>query len=152
MNAPAAGAVFHGSCVQDLDRLASFVSETCNRLGADADTCFAVRLATEEAFTNVLEHGYPAHQGPVDISIAAERGGVSIVVTDQSPPFDPARAPVPDVSADWETRAEGGLGLHLIRKLMDRVEHESSDSRGNVLRLFKAFAHGDACSGQGGGL
>lgn len=131
---------FHASCLPDLEPLRHFIDAACAGAGADAETVFAIRLAVEEVFANIYEHGYATHEGPVDISVRCDAGRISVCMTDQAPPFDPADAPAPDLDSDWERRNPGGLGLHLARQLMDEVKYRRGAPCGNVFTLVKKFA------------
>jgi serine/threonine-protein kinase RsbW len=107
----------------------------------DTDARFALRLAVEEVCTNLVEHGYrggPA--GPVEI--CAQRGAdrVTLRIRDRGRPFDPHDAPAPDLSSDAGTRRAGGLGLYLVRQLMDEVGYVADADAGNVLTLVKRTA------------
>ena len=136
-NVPRMGGVFRATCLRDLEPVQRFVAQAC--AGADAEAAYAVRLAVEEVFANIYEYGYAAHEGPVDISVSRDAGGISVCITDQAPPFDPANAPAPDLGSDWEHRQPGGLGLYLVHQLMDEVEYRRGVPRGNVFTLVKRF-------------
>lgn len=123
----------------EIERLAQFVAAFCAPLQPTAQDESALQLALEEVVTNVINHGYTdgaEHHFTVELRAAA--GGVAAVVTDDAPAFDPlARAPV-DLEQPLEERAVGGLGVHLVRKLMDAVRYERREGR-NVLTLERAF-------------
>lgn len=127
------------SSLADLDRLVAFVERACERAGADVDSRFALRLAVEESFINIMQHGYGAGGGPVTVDLQREDNRITIVMRDQGPPFDPTTVPAPDLGADWQQRAVGGLGVHLMQKMMDRVRYERNAGRENVLTLVKEF-------------
>jgi anti-anti-sigma factor len=108
------------------------------RAGLDADRAGELRLAVEEACRNVIEHGYPpGRPGPIRLSIAVHADRVVVTVVDAAPTFDPADAPEPDLTADWRQRRIGGLGWHLIRRVMDSVVHDVPPGGGNRLTLVK---------------
>jgi serine/threonine-protein kinase RsbW len=62
---------------------------------------------------------------------------VTIVIRDRAPPFDPVHAPSPDLTSDVEHRPAGGLGLYLVKKVMDEVDYVPDTPSGNVLTLVK---------------
>jgi anti-sigma regulatory factor (Ser/Thr protein kinase) len=62
-----------------------------------------------------------------------------VTITDRAPPFDPKDAPMPRLDAPANERRPGGLGWHLIRELVDRIDYESDEARGNRLTLVKRF-------------
>jgi serine/threonine-protein kinase RsbW len=99
---------------------------------------FDVKLAVEEACTNIIEHGYgPTGGGPIELSLKADDERIVVAICDQARPFTPDEAPAPDLTSDWDVRSPGGLGWHLIKQLMDVLEYESSPQGGNRLTLIK---------------
>lgn len=128
---------FHATGMDDLPALAAFVGAACERAGADADTLFAVRLAVEEVFANIVHHGYADQPGPVDVNVDTSKQRIVIALTDQAPLFDPSGAPEPRVDAPIEQREPGGLGWHLVYRMMDAVTHQPGSNGGNVVTLVK---------------
>ena len=88
---------------------------------------------------NVIDHAFTGRAAPhlitVRLDIAAETFAAE--VTDNGHPFDPTAAPDPDLSLPLEQRDPGGLGIHLMRQMMDRLHYQRRDGR-NILRLEKA--------------
>jgi serine/threonine-protein kinase RsbW len=126
--------------LEDLPALAALVEESCR--SADAETLFALKLAVEEVFTNIVTHGYRGQPGPVTVTVARDAGGIAVTLEDQAPSFDPALAPVPDLESDWEDRPLGGLGWHLVRQLVDEVRHRPRETGGNEVTLIKRLSAG----------
>lgn len=129
---------FRANRLQDLARLAAFLDHAC--AGIDADARGDVRLAIEEVFTNIYVHGYRGQPGPVDIRVSHSPGRITVAITDQAPAFDPASAPTPDIDSDFGGRRVGGLGLHMVRQVMDEVGWAPAVERGNVYLLVKHVA------------
>lgn len=97
---------------------------------------YPVDLALEEIFTNFVKYNAGA---PSEIGVSLRRDPEEIVVsvTDfEGEPFDPTRLPSPDVTAPLEERTPGGLGIHLVRQFMDRVEYDLRGS-GSTVTLYK---------------
>lgn len=118
--------------------LTSFARAQCHAAGASNDECESVRLAVDEACTNIVQHGYPADvPGPIRLSVQADGAQVTIVISDDAPVFDPAGTPPPDRLSGWRERRVGGLGWHFVRSMMDEVHHEEGPEGGNVLTLIK---------------
>ena len=128
---------FKASSLADLDRLLAFVDAACARAGADEDSRFALHLATEETFINLMQYGYGPGGGPVTVKLQARDRDLILTLRDRAPPFDPRTAPAPDLTADWQQRAVGGLGLHLVQNLMNEVRYRSDAGRENVLTLVR---------------
>lgn len=124
---------------ESLAAILAFVDESCDALGVPEEAAFAVRLAVEEIATNVATHGYRDGAGEIGLALAGGDAAVRITIADRAPRFDPAEAPVPDVAAPLAERPSGGLGWHLVNRLMDRVEHQDRPGGGNVVTLTKRY-------------
>jgi serine/threonine-protein kinase RsbW len=94
------------------------------------------QLAVEEVVTNVIMHGYEGHSGEIHITCHATRGSIEIQIEDSAPLFNPLSVPDPDVTADIQDRRLGGLGIFLIRRVMDDVMYRN-DQEKNILVLIK---------------
>lgn len=82
-------------------------------------------LALEEVFMNIVRHGSPAGTAPsVEVSLALDAGELTMTVEDEGPPFDPLAQPAPDVTAGLHERPVGGLGVFLVRQVMDAVSYQ----------------------------
>lgn len=125
----------------EVARLAAFVDAFCAPLAPADRDLMALHLVLEEVVTNVIRHGYrdgAAHTFTVALAAAPDRR-VTAVVTDDAPAYDPLARPEVDVTQPLEARPIGGLGVHLVKKLMDSAHYERRDGR-NVLTLVRAFA------------
>ena len=128
-----------------LPALLAFVERACAGAELPDDVAFAVRLAAEEACTNVIRHGYAGvAPGPVAVAIERDASRVVVTIEDRGTPFDPDDAPPPPVDGPAEARPLGGLGWHLIREVMDEVHHAHDERTGNRLTLVKRIAPSDA--------
>jgi serine/threonine-protein kinase RsbW len=117
---------------------AAFAAE----LGLSLRTRSAVNLALEEVVTNVIVHGYQGREGmPIEVEVKVRLGELVACVEDQAPPFDPVCAPEPDLSLPLEQRQPGGVGIHLVRNMMDRLEYTRADGR-NRLVITKRLESG----------
>lgn len=99
-------------------------------------------IALDEVLTNIVNYGYRdgrSHEVVVELSLAPDL--LTIEVRDDGSPFDPLGVPEPDLSADLEDRHVGGLGMHFVRSLLDRLAYKRSNGW-NVLTLEKRLAEG----------
>ena len=98
---------------------------------------YDLNLALEEAVTNIISHGYSDHrEHEILVRIRVESGEVIAEVKDDAPAFNPLTAPDADVTTPLDERTAGGLGIHLMRKLMDEIEYQRLED-GNLLIMKK---------------
>ena len=87
--------------------------------------------------SNVILYAYPKEtDGLVDVEAYLRKDSLEFLVVDSGVPFDPTAAPLTDISLSAENRSIGGLGIHLVRELMDTVSYERKDEK-NYLRMIK---------------
>jgi serine/threonine-protein kinase RsbW len=121
----------------ELAMLTECLEQFGERHGLAPSIVSTMNLALEEAVTNVIDYGFDDGDTPViRIELAHEGGCFTASVEDNGRPFDPLQATLPDTQASLEQREIGGLGITLIRKLMDEVRYSRQGSR-NVLVLRK---------------
>jgi serine/threonine-protein kinase RsbW len=97
------------------------------------ETAWRLRVVLDEIVANILS--YAGAGRTIDVSFRRDGDGVEIVVADDGPGFNPLTYPEPDVTSPLETRRPGGVGIALVKSLMDSVRYERR--AGNVLTLFK---------------
>ena len=117
----------------EIPRLADFVDELCARLSATQKDVLALQLSLEEVVTNVIDHGYTdgqPHTFTVTFSVSSHR--ITIVIDDDAPAYDPLARPDVDTSLPLEDRPIGGLGVHLVKKLMTSARYERRDGHNRL--------------------
>jgi serine/threonine-protein kinase RsbW len=114
-----------------------FVTQVGHDLGLDNHLVYDLQLAVDEACTNVIQHAYGGRGGDLAIRIEAVAGGIRVIVRDWGQAFDPGTVPLPDVTAPLDRRPLGGLGLFLIRQVMDQVDFWFNETDGNTLIMIK---------------
>ena len=126
---------------KEVPRLAAFVDEVCEAVEFDATTTMQMNLAIEEAVVNVMEYAYPpGTRGDVSIEAQSNDVRLKFTITDSGSPFDPTLKADADTTLNAEERPIGGLGIHLVRQLMDSINYERIDGR-NILTLRKKLYH-----------
>ena len=131
-------AVIVPAVLESLSAIRELIEGVCDELGVSERERFALALAADEACTNVIVHGYRRRRpGDLQVEVGGGADEIRVVITDRGRPFDPSDAPPPDLDAGWRERRIGGLGQHLIRQMVDRVEYSSDPRDGNVLTLVK---------------
>ncbi len=122
--------------VDALGEVFELVEAFFSREALSASLRFPVDLALEEVFTNFVKYNADA-PSDIGVSLRRDRDELVVSVTDfEASPFDLTKLPPPDVSAPLDARRPGGLGIHLVNSVMDRVEYEHGDKRSTVT-LYK---------------
>ncbi len=122
--------------VQEVPQLNAFVDEVCETAGLDMSTTMKINLAIEEAVVNVMNYAYHNGKGDVDIDAQINDEHLKFVIIDSGTPFDPTVKAEVDTTLSAEQRSIGGLGIHLIRQIMDTINYERVDNK-NLLTLSK---------------
>ncbi len=100
-------------------------------------TQFQIDTAVEEIFVNIASYAYPSGEGNADISISLSDDRILCIrFSDNGIPFDPLSKEDPDVTLSAEERKIGGLGIYMVKKMMDKVEYEYKE-KCNILTLYK---------------
>jgi anti-sigma regulatory factor (Ser/Thr protein kinase) len=125
--------------VGEVPRLIDWVGSCCAAEGLAEDLTFKLTLALEEAVANVIDHAFRGLPQPHSIKVRLDITAQSVTaeIIDNGRPFDPTAAPDPDLSLPLEERDPGGLGIHLMRGMMDRVHYRRGDGN-NILQLEKS--------------
>jgi anti-sigma regulatory factor (Ser/Thr protein kinase) len=123
--------------LESLSVFREFISDCCAKFNVPNETVFELKLAVDEACTNVIEHGYKGMDpGSIILSFRIESDRILVQLTDFGHVFEPAEAPKPDLEAALEDRPLGGMGLYLIYQMMDNIDYKSSED-GNTLTFTK---------------
>ncbi len=136
MNMDADKLVINKVILSDLPRIIEFVVRWLQDKGLGMYR-FAFETAVDEASTNVMKYAYDGNSGYFEISCSLRNDEVIIKIKDHGKSFDPNSAPLPDVKADLDSRMIGGLGIYMMKKMMDEVSHSYDAGAGNVLTLRK---------------
>ena len=121
---------------QDVPRLITFVDEASQMAGFSSEDIAKVRLAVEEVVVNVMNYAYPADtHGDVTVEASLYDTNLTFKIIDCGAPFDPTTLPDVDTTLPARERAIGGLGIHLVRQIMDTIQYDRMGSL-NVLTLI----------------
>ena len=121
-----------------LDEIRDFVAEVARQGGFSEKEIYSLQLAADEAATNIIEHAYDGvPDGEIRITCDARGDEIVITMHDDGRPFNPSKVKAPNLKADLSQRQIGGLGIYLMRKLMDEVRYESKPGTGNLLTMRK---------------
>ena len=123
--------------IQQIPQLAEFVETIAEEKKLDHSLSLSLNLALEEAVTNVIMYAYPeGTDGLVDIEAIIREESLSFVITDSGRHFDPTAKPEADITLSAEDRPIGGLGIYLVKNIMDTVTYERKDGK-NILSMTK---------------
>jgi serine/threonine-protein kinase RsbW len=125
----------------ELDTLTAFrdlIDRACREHPAvDQETCYDLKLAVEEASTNVITHGYAGmNPGSIMLALEFDQEQVLVTLTDFGHPFEPCQPDVPDVETSLEDGLSHGFGLYFIYQTMDHIGYETAED-GNHLTFVK---------------
>ncbi|MBQ3711862.1 MAG: SpoIIE family protein phosphatase [Bacteroidales bacterium] len=128
--------MFHND-IKQVSQLESWLETVSRELECPESLIPSLNLALEEAVTNVILYAYPKGiYGPVELDALREGDSLKFVLSDSGKPFDPTARPDADIDASLEDRPIGGLGIHLVRSIMDTVSYEYRNGR-NILTMTK---------------
>ena len=122
--------------VEGMDLILSFVSFLLDSHGCSPQARTQLRMAVEELYVNVTLYAYPDQDGWAEIRGSVKDGVATFVLIDGGTPFDPLAKDDPDIMLSGEERGIGGLGIFMVKTMVDEVEYEYRDDR-NRLTLRK---------------
>lgn len=124
---------------QEVPRLATFVEEVCEAVGIKQALTMQLNLAIEEAVVNVMSYAYPTDTyGNVTVKVVADDEQIHFTIIDSGTPFDPTATAEVDTTLSAQERPIGGLGIFLVRQIMDSISYERIGNL-NVLTLSKTY-------------
>lgn len=123
--------------ISEISKLNQFVEEIGEEFSLSPAIVFNLTLVLEEAVVNVINYAYPKEEHEsIYLSARLHEGSIILVLTDTGVEFDPTLAPEADITLSAEERPIGGLGIFLIRQIMNEVKYERIDGK-NILTLEK---------------
>jgi len=131
------------SQTDNLDLIRNFVAGIAKKVGFNAEDVNKIELAVDEACTNVIEHAYHHNENKnIDIAIKIDYQKLSVVVTDKGMSFRMEEVKMPDMKTYLAELRVGGLGVYLMKTLMDEVDYQSQPGVKNEVRMVKYFLKG----------
>ncbi len=123
--------------LSELDKIRDTLEELAAKWAIPPETGISVNLALEEAFTNIVNYGYNDNTDhEIEMVFTFDYDQLTISITDDATPYDPTRQPDPDIELSAPERPVGGLGVFLIKKIMDDVQYARNNDK-NILTLKK---------------
>lgn len=125
--------------VSEISKLQLFIDEIGEELNLAFDVTFNLNLVLEEAISNIILYAYPKEESQTLTIVAkTQDNNLIFVITDSGKEFDPTQIPDADITLSAEEREIGGLGIFLIRQIMNKVEYQRIDNK-NILTLSKEY-------------
>ena len=113
--------------LEGMDLVLAFVSLLLDTHGCTPKARSQMRMALEELYVNVTLYAYPSKDGWAEIRGSVENGTATFRLIDGGTPFDPLAKPDPDTLLSGEEREIGGLGIFMVKTMVDEVEYEYRD-------------------------
>ena len=125
---------------EELDNVLDFANSALEKVNCPMKIQSAVDVCLEELFVNIAHYAYPGRDGTAVIDVEADglQKFVSIRLADNGIRFNPLAKPDPDTTLQAEERSIGGLGIFMVKQMMDSVEYEYADGK-NILTIKKFF-------------
>lgn len=123
---------------ENLNMMIDFIVDKYSEKVTDKKAIPKMRLVSEEALINVIDYAYPDKNGELEICYEYDESGnfIEIRIIDEGKPFNPLEHDKPDLDTAVEDREIGGLGIFMIKQIMDKVIYERKDQQ-NILTLIK---------------
>jgi serine/threonine-protein kinase RsbW len=127
------------SCsLHNLEKISEYITGCAHEAGLSESEIYAVQLAVDEAATNIIEHGYGMEcPSRIDVTCEYLADGLKVVIYDDADPFDPSKVPEPEINVSLDEIKPRGLGIFIMKKMMDSVNYETSAETGNTLTMIK---------------
>ena len=117
-----------------IPEVVSFVSDAAGSMGVHPKRIMHLELAVEEAVANICSYAYAVPPGEFTVRMIQEPEMVRIELIDNGVPFDPLRLDEPDIKSEIENRDVGGLGIFLMRRMLDEMRYSRLNDK-NILTL-----------------
>jgi serine/threonine-protein kinase RsbW len=131
------------SRTENLSEIRDFVSGNARTAGIPEVTVENIILAVDEACTNIIKHAYNlSPEGEIIIKIDYDEEKFMVTIIDYGKSFEPDRVPLPDLQKYYREHRVGGLGMYLMKSLMDNVEYITVPGEYNQVLLSKKIPSG----------
>ncbi|MCD6118114.1 ATP-binding protein [bacterium] len=132
------------SQTDNLELIRNFVTGVARRVGFDDDDVSKIELAVDEACTNVIEHAYKNDKNQnIDVAVKIDYQKLAVVITDKGKRFNINDVELPDMENYIAELRVGGLGIYLMKTLMDEVDYVSKPDGSNEVTMVKYFLKKD---------
>jgi serine/threonine-protein kinase RsbW len=123
---------------ENLAVIDAFVRQFACDAGFQTEVVYLIETAVDEACSNIIEHAYGGEEkGEIECTCGFDLVGLTIVLKDHGCAFDPTKIPEPNPQVTLKRRKHQGVGLYIIKKIMDEVHFDCCTPDGNILTMFK---------------
>jgi serine/threonine-protein kinase RsbW len=120
--------------IDELNKIAEFLEEIGEELELSSSLVFSLNLVLEEALTNIISYGFDDKgQHIIEINLKKTGSKLLIIIIDDGHEYDPTVKTDPDITLAAEDRPVGGLGIFLIKKIMDKVEYQRKENKNHLI-------------------
>ena len=129
------------AAVENLPQVLSFIEHPLEIMHCSQKTKMQINMSVEEIFVNIANYAYSSHKGnvSVDVEFSSDPPKITITFTDNGVPYDPLSKDDPDITLSANERNIGGLGIFLVKKMMDQVCYEHLNGQ-NILNITKKLS------------
>jgi anti-sigma regulatory factor (Ser/Thr protein kinase) len=124
--------------IKNIDTVTEFVNSELEKYNCPQKARVQINVAIDELFGNIAHYAYSHHEGNATVQVTFEKDPRAVVITfiDKGIPYNPLQKEDPDVTLSAEDRKIGGLGIYMVKKIMDAVEYKYEDGH-NTIRIIK---------------
>jgi serine/threonine-protein kinase RsbW len=123
---------------ESLEKIRDFVVQAASTAGLNEKAAYEVELAVDEACCNIIDHAYGGEdKGEIECCTEVESDGLQITLKDHGSPFDPKQVTDPQLNVPLGKLKTRGVGLFLMRKMMNEVRYQTNKIGGNIMTLVK---------------
>ena len=123
---------------EQLDALLAMLNADLEEAGCPTELVISIGICAEEIFVNVAHYGYPEGSGDVFVIEEIKDQTITLELQDWGKPYNPLEREDPDITLSAEERQVGGLGIYMVRNMMDGVTYEHKDGK-NCLKMWKKW-------------
>jgi serine/threonine-protein kinase RsbW len=132
------------SSLSELDNLCLNLEDLGEKIGLSKKLIFEINLALDELFTNIISYGFSDEdEHIIKVTVTPQKEEICLCIEDDGVPFNPIEFETPDVACSVENCKVGGLGIHIMRKLMDDICYQRCGDK-NVLTLKKNLSQDES--------
>ena len=126
------------AATKNISKITNYVDEALERLGCPPKAKAQIDICIDEIFSNIARYAYGPGTGSATVRLDFDETErlVSLTLIDRGSPFDPRDVPDPDITSPLDERPIGGLGLFMVRKMVDALDYRREDGR-NILTIRK---------------